>query len=130
MTPKKARNQKLPSITREVNTPCGNCYVTVTFGADDDWPEELFLRMKKQGTCQMASTEAVGKLASLALRSGADPRDVFKYLKGINCGRTAFDEGEMLCSCWDAIALAYREAWETYTADSNQMPLFPDPAPE
>ena len=119
MTPKKPRKTALPSRTIKAETPCGPCYVTVTFA--DDQPFELFLRMKKNGCCQRASVEAVGKLASLALRSGVDPGDIFKTLKGINCGRTAWNEGAMVMSCFDAVASAYQEAWALFEESFGQL---------
>ena len=119
MTPKKSRKASLPSRTIKAETPCGPCYITVTFA--EDQPFELFLRMKKNGCCQRASVEAVGKLASLALRSGADPGDIFKTLKGINCGRTAWNEGEMVMSCFDAVASAYQEAWALFEESFGQL---------
>jgi len=128
MTPKKSRKASLPSRTIKAETPCGPCYITVTFA--DDQPFELFLRMKKNGCCQRASVEAVGKLASLALRSGADPGDIFKTLKGINCGRSAWHEGAMVMSCFDAVASAYQEAWALFEEGFGQLSFVDAPAAE
>lgn len=121
MTPKQARKQDLPSYTIKAETPCGPCYVTVTF--QNDQPFELFLRMKNNGCCQFATAEALGRAYSLALRSGADPGDVFKNLKGINCNKTAWNDGVMVTSCFDAMALAYKEAWSMFEESFGQLSL-------
>lgn len=121
MTPKEARKQALPSYTIKAETPCGPFYVTVSFQEDRSF--ELFLRAKKNGCCQSATAEAIGVLASLCLRSGADPGDVFKSLKGINCNKTAWNDGTMVMSCYDAIALAFKEAWSLFDESFGQLSL-------
>lgn len=130
MTPKQARKQALPSYTIKAETPCGPFYVTVAFQEDSSF--ELFLRAKKNGCCQSATAEAIGRLASLCLRYKADPGDVYKYLKGINCNKTAWNDGAMVMSCYDAIAMAFKEAWALYEESSGQLSLldaFVDEAP-
>ena len=69
--------------TREKVTGCGSLYVTIN--EDDFGPRELFANMGKAGGCASASTEALGRLISLAFRYGAPPEKIAKQLKGIRC---------------------------------------------
>lgn len=121
MTPTAPRGKAAPSYTIRVETPCGPCYVTVAF--QDGRPNELFLRMKNNGCCQFATAEVIGKFASRSMRNGTDPHDIYKDLKGVNCGRTAWNEGEMVMSCFDAMAQAFKEAWTLYDENSGQLSL-------
>ena len=73
---------------------------------DDDRgsPFELFATLGKSGGCAAAQTEAIGRLVSLALRSGAPVDTVHNHLRGITCHRpTGFGPTRVL-SCGDAIA--------------------------
>jgi len=67
-------------------------------------PFELFATLGKAGGCAAAQTEAIGRLVSLALRSGAPVDIVHSHLRGITCHRpTGFGPTRVL-SCGDAIA--------------------------
>ncbi|MFO8058220.1 MAG: TSCPD domain-containing protein [bacterium] len=48
----------------------------------------------------------MARLISLALRSGVEPKDIIKRLRGIACHRVAWHGGEKIHSCADAIAKA------------------------
>ena len=50
--------------------------------------------------------EGVTRLASLALRSGVDPAEVVKQLRGISSDQPAYDAGQVIFSGPDAIAVA------------------------
>lgn len=112
---KQPRPQKLPSQTPRIPTPCGEVYVHVTF--KDGLPFEVFARLGKTGGCTSAVVEGITRSMSLGLRSGVDHRDLVKTLTGIRCHRNpAWDEGEMVHSCVDAIGRGLQEAvvlWET-----------------
>ncbi len=92
----------LPSITDKIKTGLGNLYVTITFL--DGKPFEVFASIGKSGYSTMADAEAIGRLISLALRSGVDPKEVILQLKGIGGSEPVFSEGGLVQSIPDAIA--------------------------
>ena len=63
----------LRGTTRRIETPLGTLYVTIT---EDDrgQPFEVFMSLGKAGGALMADVEAIGRLISLALRSGIPMR--------------------------------------------------------
>src|SRR3989441_2363528 len=69
---KRSRPELLKGSTRRVETPLGTMYVTIT---EDDkaQPFEVFISLGKAGGALMADVEAIGRLISLALRSGIPP---------------------------------------------------------
>ena len=66
---KRSRPELLRGTTRRIETPLGTLYVTIT---EDDrgQPFEVFMSLGKAGGALMADVEAIGRLISLALRSG------------------------------------------------------------
>lgn len=99
------RPTDLYGITKRVNTGQGKMYVTVNMSPDGR-PFEVFATLGKGGRTHAAMAEGVTRLASLALRSGVDPREVIKNLRGISSDQPAFDEGDVIFSGPDAIAVA------------------------
>lgn len=92
----------LPSITDKIKTGLGNLYVTITFL--NDRPFEVFTSIGKSGYSTMADAEAIGRLISLALRTGVDPKEVILQLKGIGGSEPIFTEGGLVQSIPDAVA--------------------------
>jgi len=76
--------------------------VTITFL--NDRPFEVFTSIGKSGYSTMADAEAIGRLISLALRSGVDPKEVILQLKGIGGSEPVFTEGGLVQSIPDAVA--------------------------
>ncbi len=99
------RPTDLYGITKRVITGQGKMYVTVNMSADGR-PFEVFATLGKGGRTHAAMAEGVTRLASLALRSGVDPQEVIKSLRGISSDQPAFDDGEVIFSGPDAIAVA------------------------
>jgi len=80
----------------------GNLYVTVT--EFEGRPFEVFATIGKSGKSTMAKTEAIGRLVSLALRSGITVDKIVDQLKGI-CGEyPVFQKDGMVLSIPDAIS--------------------------
>jgi ribonucleoside-diphosphate reductase alpha chain len=96
------RPDALPSRTHKISTGLGNLYITVTYF--NGKPFEVFASIGKSGYSTMADAEAIGRLASLALRSGISCRDVAAQLKGIGGAEPIFHNGQLVQSIPDAIA--------------------------
>jgi ribonucleoside-diphosphate reductase alpha chain len=91
--------------THRVGTGCGNLYVTINV-CDEGKPFEIFTRMGKAGGCAASQSEAIGRLVSLSLRSGIEPDEIVKQLMGISCHMPAWENGNRVLSCSDAISKA------------------------
>jgi ribonucleoside-diphosphate reductase alpha chain len=81
---------------------CGKLYVTIN--SDENGICEVFTNTGEEGCA--ALTEAVGRLISIAIRSGIDLESIKDQLKGIRCAACIADPGTHVLSCPDAIAKA------------------------
>jgi ribonucleoside-diphosphate reductase alpha chain len=81
---------------------CGNLYITVN--EDEKGVCEVFVNIGGEGCPPL--TEAVGRLISLALRSGIDVDAVLKQIREIRCIGCVSDEDTVVLSCPEAIARA------------------------
>jgi ribonucleoside-diphosphate reductase alpha chain len=101
---KRERPKILKGWTYQMQTGCGPLYVTVNEDATGLF--ELFTTMGKAGGCAASQSEAIGRMVSLAWRSGLQARQVIKQLQGISChSPSGFGENKIL-SCADAVAKA------------------------
>lgn len=89
-------------FTQKVQTGLGGMYLTVN--EVDGKPFEIFATIGKSGHSVTAKAEAIGRLVSLAFRSGIDVSDVVGQLKGIGGEHPIFQKKGMLLSIPDAIA--------------------------
>ncbi|MCL5966337.1 MAG: TSCPD domain-containing protein [Deltaproteobacteria bacterium] len=112
------RPDTLLGITKEMKTSCGKLYITMN--RDEKGLFEIFNQMGKAGGCAASQSEAIGRLVSLALRSGVKPGEIIKQLKGISCHLPAWGgNGGKILSCADAVAKAvewYLEAIDEMAA--------------
>jgi len=91
-------------VTIRVRTGEGNLYLTIN--EDDQGLCEVFSTIGKAGGNAAAQTEAISRLISLCLRSGIDPREVVKELKGISGPSPVWENGQLILSTPDAIGKA------------------------
>jgi ribonucleoside-diphosphate reductase alpha chain len=96
------RPDAIPSTTHKISTGLGNLYITVTYF--NKKPFEVFASIGKSGYSTMADAEAIGRLISLALRSGIPTEEVVNQLKGIGGAEPIFTNGQLIQSIPDAIA--------------------------
>ena len=96
--------------TIKMKTSCGNLYVTIN--EDEKGPLEVFARLGKSGGCLASYTEAIGRLVSLALRSGVDPNSIVRQLTGIRCPLPILFGKDRVLSCSDAIGQALKKYLE------------------
>lgn len=97
----RTRPEVTHGCTSKVATGCGNLYITLN--RDEAGPCEVFATMGKAGGCAASQLEAIGRLVSLALRFGVNPKDITKNLCGIRCPYPAFCGAGQTLSCADAI---------------------------
>ncbi len=98
----KERPETLEGFTTKVVTGMGNLYVTVT--EYDGKPFEVFATIGKSGKSTTAKTEAIGRLVSLALRSGVPVEKIVEQLKGICGEHPVFQKDGLILSIPDAIS--------------------------
>ncbi|HEU5465929.1 MAG TPA: vitamin B12-dependent ribonucleotide reductase [Gemmatimonadales bacterium] len=106
---KRSRPDLLRGATRRVETPLGTMYVTIT---EDDKGQafEVFASLGKAGAPIMADVEAMGRLISLALRSGIPMKEIHRQLRGISSDRVVGLGPHKVLSVPDAIGIAI-EKW-------------------
>jgi len=125
------RPDTLIGVTKEIKTSCGKLYVTIN--RDDKGIFEVFNQMGKAGGCAASQSEAIGRLVSLALRSGVQPETIVKQLKGISCHLPAWGgNGGKILSCADAVSKAiewYLENFEVMFPGCARPSAAAAPAP-
>ncbi len=97
------RPEVVMGTTTKVSTGCGNLYVTINTD-ENNTPFEVFTQMGKAGGCAASQLEAIGRLASLAFRSGVDVKVILEQLRSIRCPSPSWEKGCRIFSCADAIA--------------------------
>ena len=79
---------------------------------DRGQPFEVFVTLGKAGGSAMADAEAMGRLISLALRSGIPMMEIHKQLRGISSDRAVGLGPNKVLSVPDAIGIALYEWWQ------------------
>ncbi|HEX9656923.1 MAG TPA: adenosylcobalamin-dependent ribonucleoside-diphosphate reductase [Bacteroidota bacterium] len=103
-------------VTERIKTGEGNLYVTIN--EDERGLCEVFTTIGKAGGSAPAQSEAISRLISLALRSGIEPRDIIKQLKGIAGPTPVWDGiGGQILSTPDAIG----KVLERYIENRDQL---------
>lgn len=114
--------KKTPDAARGVRLrkacDVGKVYTSVFF-EEGDGPVEVFVNLGKSGGYLAGSAEITGRLASLALKYGANLEEVADELVGISCGqRVGFGNGAIL-SMFDAVGKTLLEI-----SKGEQLDLF------
>ena len=123
---KRSRPELLRGTTRRLETPLGTLYVTITED-DKGQPFEVFMSLGKAGGAIMADVEAMGRLISLALRSGIPIREIYRQLRGISSDKVLGLGPAKVMSVPDAVGIAL----ERYMAEKQgiQEELLPSHDP-
>jgi ribonucleoside-diphosphate reductase alpha chain len=126
VTPKE-RPKTLPGYTTNIKTGMGDLYVTVS--ELNGQPFEVFATIGKSGKSVTAKTEAIGRLISLALRSGIPVDKIINQLKGIIGEYPIFSDGRLIQSIPDAISYILSEKY-CIESDGNECTLTKTKCPE
>ena len=127
------RPQMTVGVTERMKT--GEGYLYVTINEDETGLCEVFTTIGKAGGNAAAQSEAISRLISLALRSGIEPREIVKQLKGISGPSPVWDgQGGQILSTPDAIGkviehyIENREHIRSKTGTSSAAPAGTQPA--
>jgi ribonucleoside-diphosphate reductase alpha chain len=123
---KRSRPEVLRGTTRRVETPLGTLYVTITED-DKGQPFEVFMTLGKAGGALMADVESLGRLISLALRSGIPIKEIYRQLRGISSDRVIGLGPNKILSVPDAVGIAI-ERW-MQEKQGIQQELLPNVSP-
>ncbi len=120
---KRSRPDKLRGTTIRKETPLGTMFVNITED-EKGQPFEVFITLGKAGGSAMADAEAMGRLISLALRSGIPLTSIHKQLRGISSDRAVGLGPNKVLSLPDAIGIAIEE-WHRDRVIGVQQELMP-----
>ncbi|HEX6558366.1 MAG TPA: adenosylcobalamin-dependent ribonucleoside-diphosphate reductase, partial [Longimicrobiales bacterium] len=127
---KRQRPAALRGMTRRLPSPLGDLYVTVNED-DQGKPFEVFATLGKAGGAAMADVEAIGRLISLALRSGIPIAEVIQQMRGISCDRAVGLGPNKVLSVPDAIAQALaKHEQEKMGVQQELLPVAQHPLPQ
>ena len=124
---KRKRPALLKGRTVKMDCPLGDLYVTIN---EDETgrPFEVFCTLGKAGGAAMADAEAIGRLISLALRSGIPITAVRDQLRGISCDRAVGFGARKVLSAPDAIGQAIEYYLQEKEGIQEELPILNSPA--
>ncbi len=119
---KRSRPDALKGTTYRMETPLGVMFVNITED-DKGQPFEVFITLGKAGGSAMADAEAMGRMISLALRSGIPLMEIHRQLRGISSDRAVGLGSNKVLSVPDAIGIALERWWrEKQGVQTELMP--------
>ncbi len=121
---RRRRPNVLRGHTRHIKSPLGTMYVTINEDSDGR-PFEVFVALGKTGGAAMADAEAIGRLCSLALRSGIALKDIYKQLRGISSDRPLGLGANSVLSGPDAVAHVIKKYLEEKEGVQQSLDLEP-----
>jgi len=119
---KRQRPAALRGYTMKMNSPLGDLYVTINED-EQGRPFEVFCTLGKAGGAAMADAEAMGRLMSLALRSGIPIQQVKDQVRGISCDRAVGLGPNKVLSVPDAVGQAIERYLEEKAGIQEALPL-------
>jgi ribonucleoside-diphosphate reductase alpha chain len=119
---KRQRPPMLRGRTLKMNSPLGDMYVTINEDAAGR-PFEVFCTLGKAGGSAFAHAEAMGRLMSLALRSGVPITSLRDQLRGISSDRAVGVGPNKVLSAPDAIGQAIERYLEEQAGIQEELPI-------
>jgi ribonucleoside-diphosphate reductase alpha chain len=123
---KRSRPEVMRGTTIRKETPLGTMFVNITED-EKGQPFEVFVTLGKAGGSAMADAEAIGRLVSLALRSGIPIMEIHRQLRGISSDRAVGLGPNKVLSMPDAVGIALEQWWRD--KQGVQQDLLTPPAP-
>jgi ribonucleoside-diphosphate reductase alpha chain len=123
----KERPKVAQGTTQEIETAYGDLFVTIN-NSENNGPFEVFANLGKSGGYTQSFTQALGRMTSLALRSGAEGEDVIKQLDDIRSPQIAWDQGTQIHSVPDAIAEAMKRHMQVQDGEQQTVDQYETPA--
>jgi ribonucleoside-diphosphate reductase alpha chain len=117
---KRSRPDVLKSTAIRKETPLGTMFVHITED-DKGTPFEVFINLGKAGGSAMADAEAMGRLISLALRSGISIQQVHRQMRGISSDRAVGLGPNKVLSVPDAIGLALEDWMRMKNGEQQEL---------
>jgi len=120
----KERPHILDAKSIKIKTGCGSLFAQITQSEGQLF--EVFTNIGRSGGCAQATTEALCRMISIALRSGVAVEEIVEQLEGIRCphiGPSVKGDKPVL-SCPDAIARAIKTVKPVKT---SAKPIAPCP---
>ncbi len=106
------KKKKTPEAARGIRLrkacDVGKVYTSVFF-EEGNGPVEVFVTLGKSGGYLAGSAEVTGRLASLALKYGAELNEVAEEMVGISCGQRVGFGNETVLSMFDAVGKSLLE---------------------
>ncbi|HET7024253.1 MAG TPA: vitamin B12-dependent ribonucleotide reductase [Gemmatimonadales bacterium] len=121
---KRLRPETLRGVTRRLETPLGTMYVTITED-EKGQPFEVFMSLGKAGGALMADVEAIGRLISLALRSGIPMAEIHRQVRGISSDRVIGLGPNKVMSVPDAVGIAIEKWMQEKQGVQTELPGMP-----
>lgn len=122
---KRSRPDKLRGTTIRRETPLGVMFVNVTED-EKGQPFEVFINLGKAGGSAMADAEALGRMISLALRSGIPLMEIHKQLRGISSDRAVGLGENKVLSMPDAVGQALYVWWKDKQGVQQELLATPE----
>ena len=127
---KRSRPDTLRGTTIRKETPLGVMFVNITED-EKGAPFEVFINLGKAGGSAMADAEAMGRLISLALRSGIPLMEIHRQLRGISSDKAVGLGPNKVLSVPDAVGIALEQWWrekqgvqqDLLNSNANQSPV-------
>jgi ribonucleoside-diphosphate reductase alpha chain len=124
---KRSRPDRLRSTSIRKETPLGTMFVHITED-DKGQPFEVFINLGKAGGSAMADAEAMGRMISLALRSGIPLMEIHRQLRGISSDRAVGLGPSKVLSVPDAIGIALYEWYQEKQGVQQELLAAPRPS--
>lgn len=94
----------LEGVNHRIRTGHGNLYVSINRHPITGAIHEVLLNLGKNGTCEAANIQAMGKLATLLFRAGVGAPAIIEQLRNIECSHPRWEDGVQVTSVADGLA--------------------------